>query len=175
MTDSATQHKPAAELMREEFGYVAAKDLEGLLSLAHDDVTEDFIPLRTLRGKAQVRAFFEAQFAALPDQDFQVEDIHAVDANVAVGQWRIRGTFSGGSFEGIEPTGKPVDIRGIDVMRFEDGLLKHNTIYYDGLTFARQVGLLPAEESPADRAMLAAFNGLTSLKRTIKDAIDSRR
>ena len=175
MTDSTTQRKSAAELMEEDFGYVAAKDVDGRMSLVHDDIVEEFLALRTVEGKAEVRAFFEQFFGAVPDLDFETEAIHEVDDDTAVGQWRIRGTFSGGSFEGIEPTGKPVDIRGIDVMRFEDGKLRHNTIYYDGLTFARQVGLLPPEDSAADRAMLAAFNGLTTIKRSVRDAIESRR
>jgi hypothetical protein len=51
-----------------------------------------------------------------------------------------------------------VDLRGCDVMEFDDGRLRHNTIYYDGLAFARQIGMLPREGSSADKAMTAAFN-----------------
>ncbi|MGB9374214.1 MAG: hypothetical protein WCA82_08655 [Jiangellales bacterium] len=55
------------------------------------------------------------------------------------------------------------------MMRFEDGLLKHNTIYYDGLAFARQIGLLPAEGSSADRALQAVFNARTYALARVKD------
>lgn len=41
---------------------------------------------------------------------------------------------------GIEVTGRAA-LRGIDVMRFEGGVLRHKDVYYDGLTFARQVRL----------------------------------
>ena len=47
------------------------------------------------------------------------------------------GTVSGGVFQGIEPTYKRADIRGADVMDVSDGLVRHNTIYHDGVSFAR--------------------------------------
>ena len=41
-----------------------------------------------------------------------------------------------------------------------------NTAYYDGASFARQVGMLPAEGSGAERAMKGAFNAVTKMRRT---------
>jgi hypothetical protein len=43
------------------------------------------------------------------------------------------------------------------VMEIADGLIQHNTIYYDGATFARQIGPLPGLGSRADQALLTAF------------------
>ena len=54
-------------------------------------------------------------------------------------------------------------------MRFEDGLLKHNTVYYDGLALARQIGLLPSEGSRTDRALQAAFNARTDTLAGVKE------
>jgi hypothetical protein len=85
------------------------------------------------------------------------------DDTSAVVQWHAAGTFTGGPFQNIVPTGRRVDLRGADVMEIADGLVQHNTIYYDGATFARQIGLLPALGSRADQAMLAAFNAKTTL------------
>ena len=57
---------------------------------------------------------------------------------------------------GIEPTGSAIDLPGFDVMRFDaDGRVTDNVVYYDGATFARQIGMLPRRDSAADRAMLA--------------------
>lgn len=55
-------------------------------------------------------------------------------------------------------------MRGCDVMKFDDGKLKSNTIYHDGLAFARQIGMLPREGSPADKAITTAFNASTDVK-----------
>jgi hypothetical protein len=40
--------------------------------------------------------------------------------------------------------------------------------WYDGATFARQVGMLPTAGSAADRATLAAFNAAARLRRRVK-------
>jgi hypothetical protein len=53
-------------------------------------------------------------------------------------------------------------------MEFKDGLLIHNTVHYDGLAFARQIGLLPAAGTGADRAIMSGFNALTNLKVRIR-------
>ena len=154
----------AATLMDRSLRAIAAKDLEALRACWHDDLVEDFVVLGPVEGKEAAASFFAELFQALPDMEFTIENIMGVDATTAVGQWRMRGTFSGGKFQGLEPTGGTIDLRGIDVMEFTDGLLRHNTIYYDGLAFARQVGLLPAAGSRGDRGLMAAFNGFTKVK-----------
>jgi hypothetical protein len=65
--------------------------------------------------------------------------------------------------------GRQVEIRGADVMEIVDGLIQHNTIYYDGATFARQIGLLPGLGSRADRALLSVFNAKTTLSQRFRD------
>ena len=41
-----------------------------------------------------------------------------------------------------EPTGKRVEWRGIDVIPYEDGLVKRKDVYSDSVSILRQVGLL---------------------------------
>lgn len=52
-------------------------------------------------------------------------------------------------------------------MHIVDGLLVDNTVYYDGLSFARQIGMLPRAGSRGDRAMTTAFNAQTDLRSTL--------
>ncbi|MEA2000594.1 MAG: ester cyclase [Actinomycetota bacterium] len=168
MTDLQHTAQEPATLMQKAFEAIAAQDLEALGALQHDELVDDFIVLGPVDGKPAVLAFFAELFAAFPNTDFTIERVMAVDDSTAVGQWSLRGDFSGGPFQGIQPTGRPVAIRGIDVMEFEDGLLRHNTIYYDGLQFARQIGLLPPEGSRRDRALLSTFNTATKAKTLVR-------
>ena len=141
-----------------------------LAAVWDDRSTDDFIALGTIvTGREALRGFFGELFDAFPDLRMTVEDVHDVDEHTAVGQWRMAGTFTGGPFGGVEPTGRHVELRGIDVMRFEDGKLRHNDVYYDGLSFARQIGLLPAADSRGEKAMLAGFNALTRAKAKLRD------
>ena len=41
-----------------------------------------------------------------------------------------------------EPSGQRIEWKGVDVMPFEDGLLKRKTVYSDSVSILRQVGLL---------------------------------
>lgn len=154
--------------MRAAFEGVDAHDSERVTQFGDEQTYLDFVVLGPVVGRTSIRAFFDELFRAFPDLRFEIERILDVDDDTAVGQWRASGTFTGGVFQEIEPTGRRLDIRGIDVMEFEDGVLRRNTVYYDGLAFARQIGLLPTEGSAADRAMLAAFNGLTKAKAAVR-------
>ncbi len=47
--------------------------------------------------------------------------------------WRARGTFTGtGRFEGFVANGKPVDMRGADMLTVEDGKIVANFAYTNG-------------------------------------------
>jgi steroid delta-isomerase-like uncharacterized protein len=168
-SEPVTTSSPASELMRKAFEAISARDLDTLSTLWDERTLSVFVALGLeVVGRDALRDFFAEMFAAVPDLDFAVEEIHDVDESVAVGQWHLTGTFSGAPFQGIEPTGRHIELRGIDVMRFEGGLLRRNDIYYDGLAFARQIGLLPAADSAADRGMLSAFNALTKAKHRVR-------
>jgi predicted ester cyclase len=165
---TVTDVRTAADLLHEEYDGVSARDLDRMARFWDDHSVQVFLPLQLeVVGDRQLRSFFGELFAAVPDLRFVTEAIHGVDEHTAVGQWWLSGTFTGGPFQGIEPTGRRVQLRGVDVVRFEHGLMRTNEVYYDGLTFARQVGLLPAARSSADRGMLLAFNAMSRVRRLV--------
>ena len=160
------------EMAKAIFEALAQHDLSIIDRADHPDVVDDFIAIGVMRGVAEVRALFEEVFAAMPDFALRVDTILG-DGEHAVVQWTATGTFTGTPFQGIHATGRRVSLRGCDVMRFEDGLLRHNTIYYDGLAFARGIGLLPGKGSTADRAMTATFNLATDVRARIRGRTSS--
>jgi hypothetical protein len=98
----------------------------------------------------------------------EVEAVHAHEDGATI-CWRATGTFTGAPWMGIEPTGARIDLPGVDVMRFDaDDRVIDNVVYYDGATFAREIGMLPKRDSTADRAMLHAFNAATKAKRRFR-------
>lgn len=123
---------------------------------------------RSVTGPDDLEAFFRSLHAAVPDLNMDLESV-VVSGSRAVVQWRLRGTFDGEPFGGIEATGRRVDLRGCDCFVWDDdGMLDENTVYYDGAAFARQIGLLPAQDSAGDRAILGGFNLLTRARRRIR-------
>jgi steroid delta-isomerase-like uncharacterized protein len=153
-----------AEVARAAFDAVGRRDPDGIVKLGEVHYVDDFVAVGEFRGRDAVRGFFRQTFAAFPDFTMTVDRIVA-DEGSAVVQWHLSGTFSGGPFQGIRPTGRRVELRGVDVMEIAHGLIQRNTIYYDGASFARQIGLLPGQGSRADRTMLSASNALARLRR----------
>jgi steroid delta-isomerase-like uncharacterized protein len=134
-----------------------------------DDVVVRFHALDlTVRGVDGMAAFFTELFASVPDWRIEVEEVLGHEGAATI-RWRGTGTHTGPPWRGIETTGRRIDLPGCDVMRFgADGRVTDNVVYYDGATFARQVGMLPTAGSAADRATLAAFNAAARLRRRVK-------
>ena len=164
---SATIRIPA-DVARAAFAAVISKDLDGIVAQEAPEAVDDFVAIGEIRGRQAIRAFFSEVFAAFPDFEITVDKIVA-DENSAAVQWHAAGTFTGAPFQGIAPTGRRVEIRGADMMDIADGLIQHNTIYYDGAAFARQIGLLPRRGSRADQALITAFNAKTSLSQRYRN------
>jgi steroid delta-isomerase-like uncharacterized protein len=159
----STQPQAPAELARHAVGLINAHDLDGLSAVWHEEIVEDFVAVGTYSGRDELRAFFAELFAAFPDYEMTV-DLVLADERQAFMQWHGSGSFSGAQFQGIDPNGKRIDVRGVDLMEFENSLLRRNTVYYDGATFSRQLGMLPARGSGAERAMVTAFNATTAVR-----------
>jgi steroid delta-isomerase-like uncharacterized protein len=125
-----------------------------------------------LNSREEVVAWFRKTFDAVPDLKMEVEDVaiagEAGHERVTV-RWRMTGTFSGAPYLGIEPTGRSIDLRGMDLIDAEDGKVAGNNIYYDQLTFARQIGMLPREGSLGDRLMTGGFNLATKGRAKVQE------
>jgi steroid delta-isomerase-like uncharacterized protein len=162
--------RTAAEVADSYFAAVSAADPDAMAAHWSSDGVDDLVPVGILRGPDEVRQYFRELFAAFPDWEFVVERITA-DERVAAVQWRSSGTHTGGPLMGIEATGKRVDLRGCDCVEVEDGMLVRNTAYSDAAAAMRAAGVLPPQESGAEKAMLAAFNAATKARRAIGERL----
>jgi steroid delta-isomerase-like uncharacterized protein len=163
-----TRRKAVEERVRSYFEAMDRRDASAMASHWREDGVEDIVPVGVLRGRDELRDYFTSLFAAIPDARTTVTRLIAGEQSCAV-EWRLEGTLDGAPFMGIEPTGKHVEIRGFDLFEVEDGDLVSNTAYFDGMSMARQIGMLPPDGSGADRAMRSAFNAVTKLRRTLAE------
>jgi steroid delta-isomerase-like uncharacterized protein len=164
---TAPRRKTKAQVTEEHaVSYLAAianRDLDAMIAHMADDVIDDITPVGILRGTGEVREFFSGLFAAFPDFELTVEQATS-NPSVAAVQWRATGTFRGAPFQGVDPTGRRVEIRGCDCIEVEDRKIVRNTSYYDGAAFARGLGVLPQAGSGGEKALLAAFNAVTKVR-----------
>ena len=169
-TETDALRSTPEQVARSYFRALADRDAQAMASHWDAQGVEDLTSFGIFRGPDEVRAFFDELFAALPDAETTVDRVVADDRNAVV-QWRMRGTFSGGRFQGLDAVGKPVTLRGCDVLEIEDGRIMRNTAYSDGLDFARQIGMLPPAGSGVEKALYGAFNGMNKLRMTLEDRI----
>jgi steroid delta-isomerase-like uncharacterized protein len=167
-----TKRKIVEDHARSYFEAVASRDPEQMAKHWAEDVVEDVAGVGVLRGPAAIKAYFREMFAALPDAEMTVERLIADDSHAVV-EWRLRGTFSGAPYQGIDPNGRHVELRGVDVLEIEKQKIKSNVVYLDTSEFARQIGMLPPQDSGAERAMKGAFNAVTKLRRAVNDRMGS--
>ena len=161
-----TKRKVVEDRATSYFEALAARDVPLMAEHWSEDGVADIVPYGILRGKPEIQSFFRGLFAAMPDLETTVERV-AATAHLAAVEWRMAGHFTGAPFMDLEPTGRRVDIRGVDLLEIEDGQIVSNAAYYDGASFARQVGMLPTEGSGADRALKGAFNAVTRLRKRV--------
>lgn len=81
-------------------------------------------PPDTQPGPESVKGFMGALFTAFPDLTSQEDGALGDGDRVAI-QWTIRATHTGYLF-GMPPTGKSIEVSGMDVMRVKEGrLIEH--------------------------------------------------
>jgi steroid delta-isomerase-like uncharacterized protein len=70
-------------------------------------------------GPDGYKRFFSGLRAAFPDLTVTVDHLVQTETDIAIA-YTIRGTHRG-EFSGIAPTGRPINARGMQIARFEDG------------------------------------------------------
>jgi steroid delta-isomerase-like uncharacterized protein len=94
-------------------------------------------------GREEIRQAIRGIFTVFPDLQFETRRAYIRD-NLVVQEWTARGTHLGMMSRSdleVEPTGKSVEYRGMDVIPIEDGLVARKDVYSDGVTLLRQLGL----------------------------------
>jgi glyoxylase-like metal-dependent hydrolase (beta-lactamase superfamily II)/predicted ester cyclase len=153
----------AEAVARRYFGAIDARDLEQAVSLWAEGGREYVRGQVDVLAPDGVRGFIGELIAAVPDLSMEVISTTGEGERCAV-QWRLTGTFAGpGQFGGIAPTGMPIELEGFDLLTVRGGLIQSNDAFTDSMSFARQIGMMPAQDSGAERRMMQAFNAKTRL------------
>jgi steroid delta-isomerase-like uncharacterized protein len=133
-----------------------ALDPEAVASLCTEDILwSDPSTPQPLSGHDGVREFVELTATALPD--FHVIETappyFSPGSTRVLSPYRMTGTMLG-PMSGFAPTGRTIAVDGVDDWTFRDGLLCSYTSHYDTLDVTRQLGIMPAEGSRAERLMV---------------------
>jgi steroid delta-isomerase-like uncharacterized protein len=153
------------ELVRRTIDALNQGDVSALRQFWTEDTVERF-PDRTCHGPDEIAAYFAEALGAISNWHMELLAIAEQGEDVFV-HWRLTGTHTG-PIQGIESTGKPVAIDGMDHFVVRDGKIVSNFVVFDEMQYARQLGMMPPDGSAGDRAVKAAFNAKTKLAERFK-------
>lgn len=146
------------ELVLWAFDRLNEHDVASIRRFWTEATVEDF-PTGVVTGQQAIAEYFQSVFDALEGFHLQVVKAVGDETDVFV-HWHLTGRHTA-EFMGVAATGKPIDLHGMDHFVIRDGVVVHNTVRYDQLDFARQLGMMPADGSAPDRAMKKLFNART--------------
>jgi steroid delta-isomerase-like uncharacterized protein len=119
-------------------------DLDAIISMhAPDMVFENHTAGESAQGE-EVREHIGKIFESWPDLHFETRRLYVRDG-VVTQEWTASATHSNTMRRGdlvAAATGKTIEWRGVDVIPYEDGLIKRKDVYSDSVSILRQVGLL---------------------------------
>lgn len=114
--------------------------------LVADNFVEHYVPDPQMpankAGVAQMMSMFRTGF---PDLQVTIEDIIAKGEKVWV-YTTMRGTNKG-EFMGMPATGKKIEVKGLDIVRFVNGKAVEHWGLNDDYTMLQQLGVIPAPEA----------------------------
>jgi steroid delta-isomerase-like uncharacterized protein len=131
------------------------QDLEATVATFTDDCYYEVPGLGIhLRGKDEIRRWYEQTFAAVPDFRNANERYYECEGNVFF-EADIEGTHLG-TWAGWAPTGKrfstPILVR---IPIAADGLIEAEIVHFDNAGLFMQLGILPKQGSAQERVMQA--------------------
>jgi carboxymethylenebutenolidase len=123
------------------------RDTEATLATMVDDAYVNHIPVMTGgRGKEALRAFYSKDFISkMPPDTSLIPVSRTVGENQLVDEMIFSFTHTEEMpwmLPGVAPTNRPVKIPLVVIVKFRDGKLAHEHIYWDQASVLKQIGLL---------------------------------
>jgi steroid delta-isomerase-like uncharacterized protein len=128
--------------MRTAYERINAGNIDGFGELLADEFIEHEAEPGLPPTKEGTLQFFRVLLAAFPDMRMEVDDLLAT-GDKTVARVTAKATHQG-DFMGVPPTGKPIEVQLIDIMRFDDaGLVCEHWGVADMLSLMQQLGAVP--------------------------------
>jgi carboxymethylenebutenolidase len=138
----------------------STRDTEATLATMVEDAYVNHIPVLTGgRGKAELRRFYSNDFIPKMPPDTTLTPVsRTVGKDQLVDEMIFSFTHSvemPWMLPGVAPTNKPVRVPLVAIVRFRDGKLAHEHIYWDQASVLKQIGLLTDPTLPVRGAETA--------------------
>lgn len=114
---------------------------QGQIDILDTAYVEDAIlhTVPEIKGKAKAKAYYANFVTGFSERSFTVKDMFA-DGDKLVKYWQFKGRHTG-TFFGIPPTGKKIDVIGCTIAKMRDGKIAEEQDFMDNLEFMKQLGV----------------------------------
>jgi carboxymethylenebutenolidase len=143
-----------AKLWEEHISHeFTTRDTEATLATMTDDAYVNHIPVMTGGyGKAALRLFYSRDFIpSMPPDTVLTPVSRTIGENQLVDEMIFSFTHTQEipwMLPGVPPTNRRVEVPLVVIVRFRDGKLAHEHIYWDQASVLKQIGLLKDESLP---------------------------
>ena len=157
-TDANTKLTSAQEALRklweEHVQYeFSTRNTEDTLATMVEDAYVNHIPVLTGgSGRDELREFYSKRFIPQMPPDTEMTSVsRTIGEDQIVDEMIFKFTHTipmDWMLPGIPPTGKPVEVPLVAIVRFREGKLAHEHIYWDQASVLVQIGLIDAANLP---------------------------
>jgi steroid delta-isomerase-like uncharacterized protein len=124
-----------------------AGDLDTVMELYAEDAVQKMHD-GTFQGRAAIRERLARDLTACPDATYTVGSFVEQGDSFA-DEWTFEGTHTGPlslpDGTQLPPTGKRVEIKGMELVQVRDGKIVIDNLYYDAMAVLAQVGVIPPD------------------------------
>lgn len=115
--------------------------------VAENFVSHNPIPGVTSTGIQQMKDMIAVSSATFTSN--KIEDMNmTAEGDRVIAHYRWKGVNTGSMGEGMPPaTNKPIDVYGVDVLRFENGKVAEHWGYMEEMKMMEQLGMMPGPEA----------------------------
>jgi steroid delta-isomerase-like uncharacterized protein len=122
-----------------------ARDIEAVGDLYAEDAIRS-MPDGTFEGRSSIRERLASELAVFPDVIYTVSSF-IEEGDSFADEWTIVGTNTGpltlANGTELPPSGKKVEIRGMEFVQVRDGKIVIHNLYHDNMAVMAQLGLVP--------------------------------
>ena len=133
------------DVFEQALGFFNAGDVEGLVDLYTEDATL-VTPFGTFEGRAAIHEARSRDIAAWPDHAV-TRDVIVEQGDTVAAEWTMIATHTGPLVmpdgTDLPPTGKRIEIKGMELVQHRDGKIAVHHMYWDNMAVAGQLGVLP--------------------------------
>jgi steroid delta-isomerase-like uncharacterized protein len=151
----ATETTPLAAFIERYAAAWNGRDATAIAPLITDDIVwHDPAMPAPAHGIPAVQEFMRMSWRVFPDLRFSEPDPRFLvdNGDDVAWAWRMTGTMRGDlDPPGFAPTGKAMDVTGVDLWRMREGRIAHYQAFYDMNAVATQLGLVPPPGSGMEK------------------------